>query len=132
MKTQKRQYVLTHQAEIQKNREALEATYDLKDGFKTFTSEQAQKSALPKDCYYDGTKGGVSAVAAKETYLIDILFSDIEDLDNADTILLAGSKTTFMEVAKTYMLRWWDPSINPKDAATFGIGEHKEKERSDE
>lgn len=85
-----------------------------------------------KDCYYDGSKGGVSAVAAKETYLIDILFSDIEDLDNADTILLAGCKTTFMEVAKTYMLRWWAPSINPKDAAIFGIDEHKEKERRDE
>lgn len=122
------QYVLDHRNEIKKFQEALEAEYDLHNSFQTFPDKQAYRAMLPKDLYYDGTIGRASAVVKKETLLIDTLFSDIEYLDGQDTILLAGSKETFLPVATIYMHRWWDQHLQPSEAMGR-IDESGERER---
>ena len=58
--------------------------------------------------------GKASAIVAKETLLTDTLFSDIEYLNDKNTILLAGSKGQFLPVATTYMRRWWDEKHAPR------------------
>lgn len=124
------EYVLAHRAEVHKFQEALEVTLSLRASFKKFSEEEAHKSAPPKYCYDDGTMGKASAVVAKETLLIDTLFSDIEYLNDKNTILLAGSKSQFLPTATTYMRRWWDERIRPEDVTKVKmLGESKAKER---
>ena len=129
-KARRSEYVLAHQAEVHKFQEALDVTLSLRASFKKYSEDEVHKSAPPKYCYYDGTMGKASAIVAKETLLTDTLFSDIEYLNDKNTILLAGSKGQFLPVATTYMRRWWDEKTRPEDVTKIKmLGESKEKER---
>lgn len=127
------QYVFTHRKELKRFQDAVEALDALKDSFKTYGDEQARLSKLPKYCYYDGSMGRASAVVAKETLLIDQLFSAVEYLNSKDTILLAGSRDDFLPVATTYMHRWWDESILPADVTNVRmLNEDIERKRCEQ
>lgn len=112
-----RLYASKHKDEIEWFEQLLIACQDLAKSYKQHPYNANDFKSVPKDLYYDGSVNAMYKLAQFEINRVSTLFGNVHKLWERSSILLAGSKNPFLQIATIYMCRWWG-TVKPQQITT--------------
>lgn len=123
-----RLYASKHKDEIEWFEQLLLACRDLARSYKQHPYNAHDFQSVPKDSYYDGSINALYKLAQFEIIRIDTLFGNVHKLWERNSILLAGTKNHFLQIATIYMCRWWD-TVKPQQITAVRFMEEPDEKQ---